>query len=375
MSFLGLLARSLWTRKIRTLLTSFAVAIGVMTVVTLGVVTHSLADTAAGVLRAGRADFAVAQAGVSDLLTSTVTERQVASLRKYPQVDHAVGALIAVDHLDDEHPLFIELGVPADELDGFGVEMLRGRPFAPAAVDEVMLGWRAAEDLGKDLGDRINLDGDDYTITGVYRVGQSTGDSSAMLPLSTLQARQRVAGTVTLAFVDAKPGTTKAELAALRARVERDHPNLATVKSPSEFGRVDRSLQLLSAADRGATILAVVIGTILVANTMMLSFFERTREFGVMRAVGWGRWRIMVLVVAETLTISFVGAALGVALSFLVTSGLQHVSSLVGYLDPQYDARIFWRAFYTAAGIGFLGAIYPSARAALIKPLEALRHE
>jgi putative ABC transport system permease protein len=79
---------------------------------------------------------------------------------------------------------------------------------------------------------------------------------------------------------------------------------------------------------------------------MMLSFFERTREFGVMRAVGWGRWRIMVLVVAETLTISFFGAALGVALSFLVTSGLEHVSSLVGYLDPQYDADLLARVLH-----------------------------
>jgi putative ABC transport system permease protein len=94
-----------------------------------------------------------------------------------------------------------------------------------------------------------------------------------------------------------------------------------------------------------------------------------------MRAVGWGRWRIMALVIAETLVISFLGAALGVALSFLATAALQHVSSLSGYLEPEYTAAIFWRAFYTAAGIGFLGAIYPSARAGLLKPLEALRHE
>ena len=123
------------------------------------------------------------------------------------------------------------------------------------------------------------------------------------------------------------------------------------------------------AADRGATILAVVIGAILVANTMMLSFFERTREFGVMRAVGWGRGRIMILVIAETLVISFLGAALGVGLSFLVTTGLQHVSSLVGYLDPQYDTQVFWRAFWTAAGIGFLGAIYPSAACSAAQPV------
>ena len=222
-------------------------------------------------------------------------------------------------------------------------------------LDEAMLGYRAAEDLQKGVGDTIVLDHFRYKITGIYRVGQPSGDAAAMMPLPSLQAHERLNGSVTLVFVQTKPGTTKAQIAALRKRIEHDHAQLVTVQSPSEFGQVDRTLALLSAADRGATILALLIGAIIVTNTMLLTFFERTREFGVMRAVGWGRWRIVALVVSEAIIISVLGAALGVALSFAATVVLQDLSSLKGFLHPQYTAGIFWRALYTAAGIGFLG--------------------
>lgn len=375
MSFLGLLVHNLWTRKVRTLLTGFAVAIAVMTVVTLGVVTTSLRDTAASVIRTGDADFTVGQAGVSDVLNSVVQQRQVDELAQYPQVESVVGALIVVHPYDADNPLFINIGIAPDKLEDFGVHMVRGVPPDAGSKDQVILGTAAAENLGKHVGDSVVFDTVPYRVTGIFHVGQQAGDGAAIMPLAALQGHERTTGQVTLAFLKVPPGTSKAELASLRKRIEHDHPSLTTIASPSEFGRVDRSLELLSAAERGATILAVVIGAIIVTNTMLLSFFERTREFGVMRAVGWSRKRVLVLVILEALVISVLGAALGVVLSFAATIALQEFSSISGFLDPQYSAAIFWRALYVAIGIGFLGAIYPSARAALLRPLDALRHE
>ena len=344
MSFTGLLVHNLWTRKVRTLLTGFAVAIAVMTVVTLGVVTSSLRDTAASVIRTGDADFTVGQAGVTDVLNSVVQQRQVEELAAYPEVASVVGALIVLHPYDADNPLFINIGIAPDKLDEFGVRMVRGVPPDPGSDDQVILGTAAAENLGKRVGDTVVFDEVRYRVTGIFEVGQQAGDGAAIMPLAALQGHERTTGQVTLAFVKVKPGTSKAELTALRRRIEHDHPSLATIASPSEFGRVDRSLELLSAAERGATILAVVIGAIIVTNTMLLSFFERTREFGVMRAVGWSRKRVLALVVMEALVISVLGAALGVALSFVATIVLQELSSISALLDPQYNADIFWRA-------------------------------
>jgi len=114
---------------------------------------------------------------------------------------------------------------------------------------------------------------------------------------------------------------------------------------------------------------------VIVANTMLLSFFERTREFGLLRAVGWARGRIVIMVIAEALIIGVAGAALGVALSFVAVRGLEHVAALRGLLHPQYSAGIYWQALYLAAATSWLGALYPSVRAAYLVPLDALSYE
>lgn len=81
------------------------------------------------------------------------------------------------------------------------------------------------------------------------------------------------------------------------------------------------------------------------------------------------------MVVGETFVISLVGAAVGVGLSFLAVRLLGNLDTLQGVLDPEYTSGVFGRALAAAVGIGFLGAIYPATRAALLVPLEALRRE
>jgi putative ABC transport system permease protein len=324
------------------------------------------------VLQTGKADFTVAQEGVADVLNSVIDEKQLARLSQTPGVHRVVGALFTTTKLDADNPLFLEIGINPAELTPFGVRVVAGRAFVPRATDEIMLGWRAADSLGKHTGDSLTVDGRTYHIVGIFSTGQALGDAGAMLPLVTLQANEREPGQVTLAFVQVDRGTP---LRPVRQQIHRQQPTLTTVRLASEFGRVDRNFQLITAVDHGATYLALVIGAVIVTNTMLLSFFERTREFGLLRAVGWRRRRVMLLVIGEALVISLVGAALGVALAFGVTTLLEHLPQLSGYLHPEYQADTFWRALYIAAGIGFLGALYPALRAALIQPLRALRYE
>ena len=142
-----------------------------------------------------------------------------------------------------------------------------------------------------------------------------------------------------------------------------------------DFGRADRSLALINAADRGSGILAILVGAVIVMTTMTMTFIERTREFGVLAAVGWSRLRVVGMVIAEALCIGLIGAAGGVALSFAATQAIGQLPSLVGILHPEYTSGAFWRALYTAGAMSLLGGAYPAVRAALLRPLEALRHE
>jgi len=372
LSFIGLIWRNVTSRKVRSSLTGVAVAIGIMTVVALGVLTHSLRQTAISVLRTGNADFTVAQKGVSDILYSAMDEREVESIRSYPGVDRAIGVLIAAVKLDADHPFFLELGIDPGELEPFGVQVVAGRAPAPRAQDEIMLGFRAASDFKKTVGDEFAVDDDTFTIVGIFSTGQVFGDSASILPLSALQAMERKPGDVTLAFVRVKPD---ANIDAVRAGIERENPQLATVKTESEFGRVDRNLALISAANVGVSIMALAIGAIGVSNTVMMSVFERTREFGVLRAIGWSRLRVLALVMGEAVMVSLSGAMLGCLAGYVAVRLIERAPEVVGVFQPEFTAGVFGRALGIAVGMAFVGAVYPAVRAAVLVPLDALRHE
>jgi len=368
----GLIGHNLGVRKLRLAMASLAVAIGVMTVVTFSIVNHSLRDSALAIMQTGRADFTVAQKGVSDLLNSNIDEATLQTIRGYPGVAGATGVLVGTTRLDAANPLFLEIGISPTELADFGVTVVSGRPFSAVATNQVMLGWRTAHNLGKRVGDTLVLDGAPYRVVGIYSTGQALGDAGAMLPLVPFQAAQRQSGEVTLVFVRVTQGT---DIPALRTRIEHDDPQIVTVQTASDFGRADRSLALISAADRGSTILAILVGAVIVMTTMTMTFIERTREFGVLSAIGWSGRRITAMVLCEALGIGLLGAAVGVALSFAATQVIGQLPSLIGVLHPVYTADAFWRALYTAGAMSLLGGIYPAARAARLSPLEALRRE
>lgn len=372
LTFVGLVAHNVVGKKLRLAFSSLAVAIGVMTVVTFSVVNHSLRQTELAIMQTGRADFTVAQKGTSDLLNSTIDQSALDDVLRESGVAGATGVLLGTTHLNSANPLFLEIGIRPQDTAEFGVTVVSGRVFGAEAAGEVMLGYRAASNLHARVGDTIKLDGTWRRIVGLYSTGQALGDAGAMLPLAPFQAAQRQPSEYSLIFVRVRAGT---DLPPLRKRIEDAHPQLVTIRTTSDFGRADRSLALINAADRGSGLLAILVGAVIVMTTLTITFVERTREFGILAAIGWSRRRVVGMVIAEALCIGLIGAAGGVGLSFAATQVLGQLPSLEGILDPVYTAQAFWRAIYTAGAMSLLGGLYPAGRAARLSPLEALRRE
>lgn len=372
MSFLWLIAHNVWVKRVRSMLTALAVAVAVVTVLTLGIVTDSIRTTAAGILEVGAADFTVAQQGVNDILQSALTEDQLGQIALLPGVRSAVGVLLNTDEVDADHPLVVEIGIEPEDLRPFGVRIAAGRAFGARAADEVIVGIRLAQDLGLEPGDVLDVAGGPKRVVGIYNTGNVYGDSAVMLPLAPFQAFERQPGGLTLLFIKTAPGTS---VGTVRQRVEDSSPLLVGISNLLEFGRADRSYQLISAADRAATIVAVGVGAVIVMNAMLLSLVERYREFGVLRAVGWSRKRLVALVFGEAAVIAVVGAVIGVALAFVAVRILAALPVLAGVLQPTYEPWVFGRALATAVAVTALGALYPSLRAARLSPQEAMRRE
>ena len=372
LTMVALVAANIWAKKARSSGIAFAVALAVMTVVTLTVVSSGLETAASAVLTIGKADFTVAQNGVSDLLYSNIDTGELARIGASPGVQSSVGVLLETEKIDAANPLFIEIGIQPADLAPFGVTILAGRAYGADAAHEVMLGWRAAQNLGLHVGGTFHANGTANKVVGIFSTGISYGDSAAMFPLPALQAYNRIPGSVTLAFVKIAPGQSSTKV---QRTLTRNQPQLTTISTLAEAGRADRNVVFLKAAVTGSTILAIVIGAIVVGNTMLLSLVERTREFGLLRAIGWGRRRVVWLVVSESMVLAVLGSALGIGLSFLVTTVLEALPQLHGILHSEFTAGAFWHGLAVGIGMALLGSLYPSVRAANLTPLKALNNE
>jgi putative ABC transport system permease protein len=371
-TFLGLLRHNIARRRLRAIVTAVAVAIGVTAVLALGVLTYSLRETATSILRTGNADFSVSQRGASDVLYSVVSPRDVASMKKMPGVESAVGVFIGTARLNAQHPFFIEIGIQPQDQREFGITVDQGRSYTPTAPNEMMLGWRAAQDLGVKVGSTFKIEERRFNVVGIFSTSNVFGDQAGMFSLPVLQSWHRQPDVFTLAFVRARAGTS---INGLRSHIESTYPGLATARSQSDYGRVDRNLVLISAANVGGSILALFIGATGVMNTTLLSFFERLHEFGVLRAVGWSRRRLVALVLGEAMLVTIAGAALGLAVGVLAVHGLTRVGQLVGVFHPTFPAGLFGRSLVFAFGMALLGALYPVVRAIRLTPLSAMQHE
>jgi putative ABC transport system permease protein len=125
----------------------------------------------------------------------------------------------------------------------------------------------------------------------------------------------------------------------------------------------------------GISMLAIAVGGLAVMNTMLMAVIERTREIGVLRALGWGRRSILGLILREALMLGFLGGLIGILIAFGLIFLMQR-SALVGQsLNPIWNWDVFVRAFLVALLLGLVGGLYPASRATRLQPTEALRYE
>ncbi|RIK43775.1 MAG: ABC transporter permease [Chloroflexi bacterium] len=370
MSFFALILKNLLRQRVRTGLTVLGISIGITTVVALGAITGGMRSTFAGMIRTGDADFMVAQKGASDLTFSAVSVQEWAALAEHPDVLWAHGVLMDVSRVGS-NPYFVTLGIRPADLAESPPTLVSGVA-ALQAPDDVLLGERAATALGLGVGDRITIGANDFRIVGIYRTGTALQDNGAYAVLDTLQTLTSRQGIVTAVFVKVRPGASPAHLA---TTIEATWPTLAVIADIGDVGKVDQGVQIMDALNLAISVLAVGIGAIGVMNTMVMSVYERTREIGILRAVGWSTQRILRMIVGESLIVCVIAAGVGVLLGLVAIRGVMLLETVKAFIEPSYAPEVFIRALVVAVVVALVGAAYPAFRAVRLTPMEALRHE
>jgi putative ABC transport system permease protein len=359
MTWLGLVWRNLLRRRVRTALTAAGVALGVALIVALLAVTAGAKRTAGDLIHVGRADFGLFQAGTSDLTLSRLPESLAARVRREPGVAETAGIYLYVT----QKLLLFGLephGFPARRL-----VIVEGRR---ARDDEALVGDARHMHPGGTL--RIGRHG--FRIAGVYHSGNPFEDGGAVLPLRVVQRIAGRPGDVTTVAVTVALGQRPHAVA---RRLEHDFPGTLAVTEPGQAVRVDTSSRVIIDTGWIISLLALIVGGIAVTNTMAMSVFERVREIGILRAVGWPTRRIAGLVLSEALGICLLALGVGLALGYAAAQVFSDHASANTLLQPDFTPGVFAWGLAFALGVGVLGAIYPAWRAASLIPVEALRRE
>src|SRR5262245_45234434 len=355
-------------RKARTSLTVAGVAIGVGLIVALLSITEGVKSTAKDLIHVGRSDFGLFQQGASDLTRSVLPESLADKVRNDPGVADTAGIILRVGE-DEPQDAQLHFGIREVQLAEKSNVVIEGRK---SRGREAMLGDKAAKALHLGPGDTLHIGKRAYPIAGIYHSGDRFVDLGATLPLPTVQALAQRPNEITTIGVTVKPGETPKTVA---KRLEEKFPGVVAVVEPGQAVRIDTSSRLLITAGWIFSLLALVIGGIGVTNTMAMSVFERIREIGIMRAVGWTSTRIAALVVSEALGICLLALGLGLLGGWIAAVLLTEHSSLSTLTQADFTGGVFAWGLAFALGVGLLGALYPAWRAVTLTPIEALRRE
>jgi putative ABC transport system permease protein len=368
MTWAGFVWRNLWRRPARTALTAAGVAIGVGLIVALLSIAAGVRNTASDLIHIGRADFGVFQASASDLTRSLLPASLADRIAGIDGVDEVAGIFLRVTDVEGRESTLV-FGYDPDEFPSRRLVIVAGRRAQGA---EALLGDTGARSLGLEVGDTVTVEGRRFRIAGLYHSGNRFVDASVVLPLTTVQAIAQRPGEVTTFGVTVTLGRRPTDIAKL---VEKSVPGAVAVTEPGAVVKVDTSSRLIIDAGWIFSVMALIVGGIGVLNTMAMSVFERIQEIGIMRAVGWRKRRIALLILSEATGIGLISLGLGLALGYLAAELFTSQGRISALAEPDFTAGVFAWGLAFALGVALIGALYPAWRAVSLRPIEALRRE
>lgn len=369
MIFASILIKNIWRNKVRTLLTLLGISIGIATIVVFGLAISGLKDTVGQMTTSGEIDFSIGKSGSSDMLTSLISTDKINDIEHIEGVDRAIPYLMSMV-ASENNPYFLLAGLRQEDLIVAGVHIYTGNPYAN--TDEIIVGKIAAENRGIHVGDEFELQQKKYLVTGIYESGVASQDSGAITHIAEVQRMQNVGDKMTMAMVKIAADYDVREVA---NTVERSDDEFVAIVDAEDMRAIDQGWEALDAITSIVSLLAIIIGGIGVMNTIMMSVFERTREIGVLRAIGWRRSRVVCMILGESLIIgilsSLLGIIFGVALLWLLLQSELGQSWIV----INYEPTIFIQAVLVSLAVVIVGGVYPSYKASTLQPTESLRYE
>lgn len=352
-------------RPLRSLISVFAVAIEVIMILSITAILLGKID-----------GFKARQNGIGmDMIVRPSTTNNFLGMSS-AGISVKVGDILAqIPHVGVAAPVYIQLSSSLDSI--YGIEYksfndllpftyISGTPFQ-GPYDVIVDDFTAT---GKKVGDKITILDHPFRICGIVEHGKG---GRKFIPLETMGELTGTPGKASMFYLrtEAPPKYQEEVRKAILATPGMNQYNVATAEEYLSAISPTR-LPYMSTAIRVVVGIALVIGFLVIFQSMYTAVMERTREIGILKSLGASRLYIVSIVLRESGALAAVGIAVGVVLSYILSAALQ---ARIPTLDFVINLPWVWKAVIIAFVGALLGALYPAYKAASKDPIDALSYE
>jgi len=373
MRCLTIAAKNLRRRPVRSLLTAAGLAAAVAAIVALVGVAESFESSFLSLYTQRGADLVVQRRGGAVQLSKGVSLKLGQQIRALPGAGPVIGGLMDMVAFED-HDLFMVIvngwEPECPVLDR--VKIKDGRRLQAGDKNCVMLGRILAANLGKKAGDTVEVYAQPFRVVGVFESFSVYENGAVFMLLGDLQRQMDRAGQVTGYIVQADPPGDPRAIRALQSQIEGLDPEIAATPCAEFVGSLNQ-MRVTRVMSWVISAVACLMGAFGILNTMAMSVFERRCEIGAFRAMGWRTWRVVVLIVEESLLLAGAGSVVGVAGGFFAIFALAHWHVTSGLVQGDLPLQAVFEGIAMAVVMAIVGAAYPALRFARLAPVEALR--
>ncbi|MFQ6033424.1 MAG: ABC transporter permease [Candidatus Bipolaricaulia bacterium] len=387
--YLSLAVRSILHRKKRSWLTIIGILIGVMAVVAL----VSLGQSMQRAVNKQFEEFGynlitIMPGGIRGGYRGPYSATFEMDTELVPNVEGvaAVGAMLyksAYIKTAQVEGFLPVVGISPDISSVFSqFKLQQGRALTEGDRFAAVLGQSVPEDLGVEVGGEMEIEDQAFKIVGLLEeTGGGENDDAIFVPLKTLWELLGDQGKVSMVWVKVAPGYDTEEVAerlktALKEARGKEDFSVRTVEQLQKM--IGQAIGILQAFLGGIAGISLLVGGIGVMNTMYTAVLERTREIGVLKAVGAKNGHIMWLFLIESGFMGLVGGAIGTVLGVgidILAVVLTKRFIETDVLEFGVSAELVIGALAFSFVIGALSGLLPARSAAKLKPVEALRYE
>lgn len=380
MRFSTLLIKNLLRRKFRSLLTLFGIAIAVGTTVSLLGIADGFRRTTYDAIAGRGVDLVVMETDTVDQLSSDLDEGLLDTVSKIPGVAKVAPTLVDVMAFEVQGTTINALvqGWAPGSLSFDGVSIIRGQTLELGHQGVAIVGHLLASQMEKDLGDTVEIEGEPFTIVGIYESYVLPENVGLVVPLKEMQRVRFNEGRVTAFGVVVDPDVGIID--EVKERINNlKLPNGRTARvfaqTVRDYSQDSIHIKVAHAMAWLTSAIAIIVGTIGILNTMVMSVVERIREISILRAIGWRKTRIIGMVLGESLILSTTGAIAGIIAAALLNQYLTTLPWTQGLVTGRIAFPVLLFGVLMATSVGLLGGIYPAFRAASLAPSDGLRSE